>query len=165
VPFDNDGNGTPDSDKIGYGMSRRLRTPQSRTRYHSPPVTGVANMPAGISGPASSGEATASDYLPPWWKINQLGKTSSRILFGDSRNGFLDPSTTGWDFSQPLVGVNTAVSGDTRRHGGTFFMDADPTHARQRPEYKGQRANYAFCDGHAESLDPETALKAVNSPQ
>jgi prepilin-type N-terminal cleavage/methylation domain-containing protein/prepilin-type processing-associated H-X9-DG protein len=164
-PFDNDGDLKLDSDKIGYGMSRRLRTPQSRTRYHSPAVAGVANSPAGISGPASASEAAAADYLPPWWKINQLGRTSSRILFGDSRNTFLDPSTTGWDFSQPLVGIGAAVSGDTRRHGGTFFIEADPTLARKKPEYKSQRANYAFCDGHAESLDPETALNDINNPK
>jgi prepilin-type N-terminal cleavage/methylation domain-containing protein/prepilin-type processing-associated H-X9-DG protein len=164
-PFDNDADGKLDSDKNGYGMSRRLRTPLSRTRYHSPVVTGIANSPAGISGPAGTTDTAAADYLPPPWKINQLSKPASRILFGDSRNTFLDPSTTGWDFSQPLIGVGAAVSGDTRRHGGTFFIEADPTVARTRPQYKTQRANYVFCDGHAESLDPENALKAINSPQ
>jgi prepilin-type processing-associated H-X9-DG protein/prepilin-type N-terminal cleavage/methylation domain-containing protein len=161
TPFDNDGDGNPDSDKIGYGMARRLRTPKSRTRYHSPVVGGVLNSPEGISGPAGS-DAGASDYLPPFWKVNQLGKSASRVLAGDSRNTFLDPSTTGWDFSKAL---NVAVSGDTRRHGGTYFIDGDPTAARKRPEYKSHRANYLFLDGHAESMDPDTALEALNNPK
>src|SRR5688500_2154619 len=36
TPIDNNGDGRPDSDKIGYGMSRRLRTPEFNTRYHKP---------------------------------------------------------------------------------------------------------------------------------
>ena len=162
---DNDGNGTKDSDKIGYGMARRLRTPKSRTRYHSPVIPSVANSPAGISGPASASEAAAADYLPPWWKVNQLGKSASRVLVGDSRNTFLDPPVAGWEFDQPLTGVGTATSGDTSRHGGRFFIDPDPTNARKRPEYKTQLANYLFLDGHAETMEPERALDAVNNPK
>jgi prepilin-type N-terminal cleavage/methylation domain-containing protein/prepilin-type processing-associated H-X9-DG protein len=160
--IDNDGNGTPDSDKIGYGYARRLRTPQSRTRYHSPAIPGVSNSPGGISGPASSGDASASDYLPPWWKINQLGKSASRIIVGDSRNTFLDPSTTGWDYNFTL---NQATSGDTRRHGGLYLLDSSPTAARQRPEYKTHLANYLFLDGHAQTMSAEDALQQINNPR
>jgi prepilin-type processing-associated H-X9-DG protein len=160
--IDNDGDGKLDPDKIGYGYARRLRTPQSRTRYHSPAITGITNSPAGIAGPASAGEATASDYQPPWWKVNQLGKSASRIIVGDSRNTFLDPSTTGWDYGFTL---NQATSGDTRRHGGRYFFDTNPTAARQRPEYKTHLANYLFLDGHAETMEAERALEQVNNPR
>jgi prepilin-type N-terminal cleavage/methylation domain-containing protein/prepilin-type processing-associated H-X9-DG protein len=163
---DNDGNGTLDSDKVGYGMARRLRTPQSRTRYHMPnnPVIS-GNSPAGINGPASAAEATASDYLAPWWKVNQLGKSAARVLVGDSRNTFLDPPVDGWEFNTAQYGLNTAASGDTSRHGGKFFIDASRPNARLRPEYKTQLANYLFLDGHAETMDPERALEAVNNPR
>jgi prepilin-type N-terminal cleavage/methylation domain-containing protein/prepilin-type processing-associated H-X9-DG protein len=160
--IDNDGNGTIDSDKIGYGMARRLRTPKSRTRYHMPAIPGVSNSPGGISGPASASEATASDYLPPWWKINQLGKSASRVIVGDSRNTFLDPPTDGWEYNFTL---NQATSGDTRRHGGLYLFNTSRPAARQTREYKTHLANYLFLDGHAETMDPERALQAVNFPQ
>jgi prepilin-type N-terminal cleavage/methylation domain-containing protein/prepilin-type processing-associated H-X9-DG protein len=162
---DNDSSGTPDSDKIGYGMARRLRTPQSRTRYHSPAITGVSNSPAGKAGPASASEATAPDYLPPWWKVNQLGKSAARVIVGDSRNTFLDPPTDGWEFATAEYGPNTAASGHTNRHGGKYFVEPSRPAARQRPEYKAHLANYLFLDGHAETMDPERALAAVNNPR
>jgi hypothetical protein len=91
--IDNDGDGKPDPDKIGYGYARRLRTPQSRTRYHMPNNPAIAgNSPAGINGPAAATDPAQPDYLAPWWKINQLGRSASRIIVGDSRNTFLDPS-------------------------------------------------------------------------
>src|SRR5688500_1158066 len=103
-PIDNEPNGVPDSDKIGYGMSRRLRAPLSRTRYHfpglppnqapNPTINGGQNSPAGSNGPASPSEGpvpTNPNYLAPWWKITNVGKPASRILFGDSRNTWLDP--------------------------------------------------------------------------
>jgi prepilin-type N-terminal cleavage/methylation domain-containing protein/prepilin-type processing-associated H-X9-DG protein len=151
--------GLPDSDKIGYGMSRRLRTPESRTRYYYPPDPTIpVASPGGINGPASASEGPGSaNFLAPWWKITQIRKPASRILFGDSRNGFLDPPTAGWDLAHA---VNDDVSGDPGRHSGKRDV-RDKTD----PGYKTMRANYVFCDGHAESLDPETALKAINSPQ
>jgi general secretion pathway protein G len=162
---DNDGNGTLDSDKVGYGMARRLRTPQSRCQYHSPAVPGVTNSPMGISGVAATGADTASDYLPPWWKVNQLGKSASRVLVGDSRNTFLDPPTDGWEYKFAQYGLNTATSGDPGRHGGRYFTDPSRPAARLRAEYKTQQANYLFLDGHAETMDPERALDAVNNPR
>jgi len=159
-PMDNDGNGTPDSDKIGYGMSRRLRAPLSRTRYHYPgpnaaiPVT----SPTGINGPASASEGpTSANYLAPWWKITQCGKSASRILFGDSRNTFLDPPTAGWDLNFAL---NAATSGDPARHGGKRNIQS-----KTEPGYSNIRANYLFLDGHAETLDAEAALEAINNPR
>jgi prepilin-type N-terminal cleavage/methylation domain-containing protein/prepilin-type processing-associated H-X9-DG protein len=175
--IDNDANGKPDSDKVGYGMSRRLRTPESRTRYHFPgrydnPALPDPNIPVtsptGINGAASASEANPTDgtvYLPPYWKISTIKKSQSRILFGDSRNTFLDPSkadyTTnpinpGWDLS---VGITLAVSGDVGRHSAYRWVQANDA------KYKQMRANYCFVDGHAETLDPITAEKAINNPQ
>jgi prepilin-type processing-associated H-X9-DG protein len=91
-----------------------------------------------------------------------LKNSSSRIIFGDSRNTNLDPSTDGWEYNFTL---NQATSGDTRRHGGLYLFDTSRPNARRRHEYKTHRANYAFCDGHAETLDPEQALAAVNNPK
>ena len=160
--IDNNGDGLPDSDKIGYGMSRRLRTPESRTRYHvlynpAIPVT----TPGGINGPVGSDMSAVPGgtvYKPPVWKVTNLKKPSERILFGDSQIAFLDPGTAGWDYS------GTVGSGDTGRHAGKPFIDPSMAAARLRPEYKQHRANYAFVDGHAETLDAETALKAINNP-
>ena len=167
-PIDNDGDGKPDSDKIGYGMSRRLRTPQSRTRYHWPGLPGSqlpdpaipVVSPTGINGVISTDKSappSGTIYIPPWWKIGNIGKPASRILFGDSRNQYLDPPTAGWDLDNP---VNAAVSGDPARHAGkrSVRFNTDPA-------YKTIRANYVFCDGHAESMDAEAALKAINNPQ
>jgi len=162
---DNEPNGVIDSDKIGYGMARRLRTPQSRTQYHSPAVTGVTNSPMGISGVAATGADTSPDYLPPWWKVNQLGKSAARVIVGDSRNTFLDPPVAGWDFTKAEYGTNTASSGHTSRHGGTYFIDASAAAARQRPEYKKHLANYLFLDGHAVTMSAEDALQQINFPQ
>jgi prepilin-type processing-associated H-X9-DG protein len=33
------------------------------------------------------------------------------------------------------------------------------------PNYTSLRANYVFVDGHAETLDPERALEAINLPK
>ena len=167
--IDNDGDGKPDSDKIGYGMSRRLRTPQSRTRYHYPadPLIPVST-PTGINGPIStdmSSPPSGTVYYAPWWKWGQVKKQSSRVLFGDSRNTFLDPngpSTTDpngtWTFG-PVWNANVG-SGDPGRHSSKRWVQA-----KTEAGYTTMRANYVFCDGHAESMDPETALKAINSPQ
>jgi prepilin-type processing-associated H-X9-DG protein len=156
-------------------MSRRLRTPQSRTRYHFPGLPGTqlpdpaipVTSPTGINGVISTDKSnppSGTVYYAPWWKITQLTKASSRIFAGDSRNHLLDPPAAGWEYDATL---NQDKSGDTRRHGGTFFFDAaaNPAAAKLRPEYKTHKANYLFVDGHAETLDPEAALKAINSPQ
>ena len=165
----NDNNSPPDgldSDKIGYGMARRLRTPISRTRYHMPANPTISgNSPAGINGPASASEATATDYLPPWWKVNQLGKSAARVIVGDSRNTFLDPPVAGWEFTTAEYGPNTAASGHTSRHGGKHFVESNTAAARLRPEYKKHLANYLFLDGHAETMDPERALEQINNPR
>jgi prepilin-type N-terminal cleavage/methylation domain-containing protein/prepilin-type processing-associated H-X9-DG protein len=172
--IDNDGNGTPDSDKIGYGMSRRLRTPLSRTRYHYPglPATQApdpaipATSPGGINGPASGSEGPGSaNYLAPWWKITNVGKPAARILFGDSRNTWLDPNGPNaanpngfWDFG-PVWNANVG-SGDPGRHSSKRWVQG-----KGDPNYSSLRANYVFCDGHAASLDPEAALQAINNPR
>ncbi|MDB5326176.1 MAG: type secretory pathway, pseudopilin PulG [Phycisphaerales bacterium] len=165
--LDNNGDGKTDTDKIGYGMSRRLKAPLSRTRYHVPSngTTTPANSPAGINGPASASELTAVDYQKPWWHVNELKNSSRRILFGDSRNTFLDPPAAGWEYDMTMAG-----SGDTRRHGGAVINDANVTTAnltaiRQRADYRAHRANYCFVDGHAETMDPDLALDAINNPR
>jgi prepilin-type processing-associated H-X9-DG protein len=139
------------SDKVGYGMNRRLRTPDSRTRYH---------MPGDTSTFSTSGTNTDNPnhprFLPPPWRINQIRNASSRILFGDSRNTWLDPSATGWAMDFSLI---EGTSGDPGRHGGKRWI-TDPNN----PAYLNQRANYVFFDGHAATLDPEEALRAINNP-
>ena len=173
-PIDNDNNGIPDSDKIGYGMSRRLRAPLSRTRYHYPglPVTQAPDpaipvtSPGGINGPASASEGPSSkNYLAPWWKITNVGKPASRILFGDSRNTWLDPNGPNaanpngfWDWG-PVWNANVG-SGDPGRHSKKRWVQG-----KGDPNYTSLRANYVFCDGHAETLDPERALEAINLPK
>lgn len=161
--------GIMDSDKIGYGMSRRLLTPVSRVRYHSPVMyktdgTAASNSPAGRSGPAAATDLTDPTYKPPFWKITMLKSTvASRIIFGDSRNTYLDPPIGGFEYD-----MATSQSGDPGRHGGRIINDptatttAQLTALRRRAEYKTQRANYAFIDGHAETMDPDAALLSIN---
>ena len=160
--IDNNNDGLPDSDKIGYGMSRRLRTPESRTRYHAPADPAIpATTPGGINGPIGtekSNPPTGTVYFPPYWKVTQLTEAPSRILFGDSQTSFMDPPPDGWEYN------GTVGSGDPSRHGGTPFTDPSRPAARLRAEYKQHRANYVFVDGHAATLDPDTALKAINDP-
>jgi prepilin-type N-terminal cleavage/methylation domain-containing protein/prepilin-type processing-associated H-X9-DG protein len=173
TPIDNNSDGRPDSDKIGYGMSRRLRTPESRTRYHAPAKPApAANSPEGAAGVVGSDESNPQPagtvYFPPYWKINQIKKQSSRILFGDSRNTWLDPSLAtsspkfGWDY---VTALNDDASGDPYRHGGKILRVQDGQNPRDFSEYKTHRANYCFVDGHCETLDPETALRAINEPR
>lgn len=158
--IDNNGGGT-DTDKIGYGMSRRLRSPESRTRYHfpGPDMSRPTDVPGqnGPIGTDKSSPPTGTVYFPPYWKVTQIKKQSSRALFGDSRNTWLDPSTTGWDLTPAL---NAAASGDIGRHTRRVVVK-DKADVR----YKTLRANYCFFDGHVETLDAESALRAVNDPQ
>jgi prepilin-type N-terminal cleavage/methylation domain-containing protein/prepilin-type processing-associated H-X9-DG protein len=153
--------GTESTDKIGYGMARRLRTPLSRTRYHMPANPAVpVSTPAGINGPVATTDVTTPGagmvYYPPPWKVTQLTKSASRIIFGDSWNTFLDPPQAGWDLTSTF---NNAQSGDIGRHSAVRLVK-DVTD----PGYKRMRANYAFVDGHVDTLDPDAALKLLNSP-
>jgi prepilin-type processing-associated H-X9-DG protein len=153
---DNDANGQIDTDKIGYGMARRLRTPDSRTRYHAPFNAAITPLPVSGNGPEGS-DATQSTYLPPYWKQNQISKASNRILFGDSRQSYLDPPVAGWE---NLSAILPAQSGDVGRHSRVKRVaDAND------PNYKNMRANYCFFDGHVETLAPAQALQSINSPQ
>src|SRR5204863_5500113 len=108
-------------------MSRRLRTPESRTRYHMPtnPDPAWPTSPTGVNGPIGTDASPTPPlvYLPPYWKISMIRKPSSRLLFGDSRNTFLDPSLAdyaagnpGWDLTVGVSGAGSGVSGDVGRH-------------------------------------------------
>jgi prepilin-type processing-associated H-X9-DG protein len=156
-------NGAPSTDKIGYGMSRRLRTPESRTRYHfpGPNPSILGGSPAGINGPIDqdkSNPPTGTVYFAPYWKITQIKKQSSRALFGDSWNTWLDPAVAGWDLTASAF---NAQSGDVGRH--SKYRGSAKTKEDRR--YGLMRANYCFVDGHVETLDPESALQAVNDPR
>jgi prepilin-type N-terminal cleavage/methylation domain-containing protein/prepilin-type processing-associated H-X9-DG protein len=156
-------NGTESTDKIGYGMARRLRTPESRTRYHMPAGSAPANVtsPSGINGPASASEVTSPPtgtvYFPPPWRITQLKKGSSRVVFGDSWNTYLDPPVAGWDLPNNAF---AAQSGDIGRHSKTRAVASAAD-----PKYKTMRANYAFLDGHVATMSPDEALQAINDPR
>jgi prepilin-type processing-associated H-X9-DG protein len=86
-----------------------------------------------------------------------LRKPASRILLGDSRNTWLDPPTDGWELNLTIL---DAVSGDVGRHSKPRFVRDMAERA-----YKNLRANYCFLDGHCETLDPVTALRAINDPR
>jgi prepilin-type processing-associated H-X9-DG protein/prepilin-type N-terminal cleavage/methylation domain-containing protein len=158
-------NGAISTDKIGYGMSRRLRTPESRTRYHMPHnpayFGGGVGSPEGINGPAgndATNPPSGTVYYPPYWKISQIRKQSSRIIFGDSWNTWLDPATTGWDLNASAINAQSGDVGRHSKHRGLVKVKEDP-------RYGQMRANYAFVDGHVETMDPEAALRAINNPK
>jgi prepilin-type N-terminal cleavage/methylation domain-containing protein/prepilin-type processing-associated H-X9-DG protein len=153
----NNTTGAPSTDKIGYGMSRRLLAATdgtgafiNRFKYHAP-ADGIAG-----NGPLDN-DHLKPGYIPPPWKITMLKKPSSRILFGDSRNTWLDPPTDGWDLNFTIL---EPVSGDIGRHGGPRSVKTKDDRG-----YKNMRANYCFADGHCETLDPEAALRANNDPR
>lgn len=156
-------NGQESTDKVGYGMARRLRTPLSRTRYHMPVFsTTIANTPAGINGPTSVNEGPQTspgvgdaNYLAPPWRVTTLKNSASRIVFGDSWNTFLDPPAAGWDLSSSFL---NAQSGDVGRHSGGEYKTVASA------GYKKAKANYAFLDAHVETLGPDQALAALNDP-
>jgi prepilin-type N-terminal cleavage/methylation domain-containing protein/prepilin-type processing-associated H-X9-DG protein len=137
--IDNNNDGKMDTDKIGFGMSQRLLVPRTRAKYADP-------ADAGLSG-----------YVPPPWKLNMIKNSASRIIFGDSRNTNLDPPLAGWLLN---FAVNQPTSGDPARHSGKRNV-----RDKSDPGYKAIRANYVFCDGHAETLDPEAAIQAINNPK
>jgi prepilin-type processing-associated H-X9-DG protein/prepilin-type N-terminal cleavage/methylation domain-containing protein len=155
--------GSESTDKVGYGMARRLRTPLSRTRYHmpvDPTIPSSVTSPTGINGVISTDQSspgTGLVYFPPPWKITQLTKSSMRIVFGDSYNTFLDPPAAGWDLTSSY---NNAQSGDVGRHSS-----ARGVKTIDDPNYKKMKANYAFVDGHVETLGPDDALKLLNGPR
>jgi prepilin-type processing-associated H-X9-DG protein/prepilin-type N-terminal cleavage/methylation domain-containing protein len=122
------GTGSEDHSKPGYGMSRRWFSPDFRDYYTIPDAQN-----AGLDGQGRPVTRPA----PPW-KITQVKHPSERIVFGDSKNTWLDPATTGWDLVAPTA------SGDIKRHG--------------------KRANYLFADGHAASLNGRDSLQGVNDP-
>jgi prepilin-type N-terminal cleavage/methylation domain-containing protein/prepilin-type processing-associated H-X9-DG protein len=166
--IDNDNNGSIDTDKVGYGMSRRLRTPESRTRYHVPFL--ASRGPAGTGNGAEGTDAASTTYLAPYWKLNMIKKPGARILFGDSRQAYLDPNVSngtngGW---QNLSSVMPAQSGDVGRHGPVRLLRRptfDEAKIDQPNDLKRMRANYTFVDGHVETLSPEQALQAINDPR
>jgi prepilin-type processing-associated H-X9-DG protein len=165
-PIDNDGNGRPDSDKIGYGMSRRLRTPDYNTRYHKPTPECVALL-SNNTVPWHMEDPNQTPYPAGPWKITQVRNASSRIIFGDSRNTWLDPTpdlptvpaseTPGWSLDETLI---QATSGDIGRHSSVRFV-----RNKNDPKYKALRANYCFVDGHCETLDPDVAFRAISNPK
>jgi prepilin-type N-terminal cleavage/methylation domain-containing protein/prepilin-type processing-associated H-X9-DG protein len=138
---DNNADGKPDTDKIGYGMNQRLLIPRTRAKYADPGDVGVTG------------------YVAPPWKLTMLKNSASRVIFGDSRNTNLDPPVAGWLLDFP---INAPTSGDPGRHSAGKYRNV---RTKTDPSYPMLRANYAFCDGHAETLDPEAALKAINNPQ
>jgi prepilin-type N-terminal cleavage/methylation domain-containing protein/prepilin-type processing-associated H-X9-DG protein len=165
--LDNDNNGTIDTDKVGYGMSRRLLSPGSRTRYHAPYNPA---LPAGTGNGAEGTDAASSTYRAPYWKLSMIKKPATRILFGDSRQSYLDPSATngtngGWaGLNAPLV----ASSGDVGRHSAIKRLrsaTSDEALTAERTDLKRMRANYTFVDGHVETLSPEEALQSINDPR
>lgn len=166
--LDNTGDGVIDTDKVGYGMSRRLLSPASRTRYHAPYNPDPRIPPTSPGNGAQGTDLASSDYRAPYWKLSMVKKPASRILFGDSRQSYLDPSTAssgGW------LAINTplsASSGDIGRHSPVRRVNSADSATAKTAEpnnYKRMRANYAFVDGHVETLAPEEALQAINDPR
>jgi prepilin-type N-terminal cleavage/methylation domain-containing protein/prepilin-type processing-associated H-X9-DG protein len=133
----------------GYGMGRRLHAYRNdqgnlrgRTRYYAPwdgPVPNDQNL------------SDHNEHRAPW-KLASIKHQTDRIIFGDSRNMWLDANV-----NEPHFDLTPGVkaSGDPWRHRGRPGEVAD---------MNSWRANYAFLDGHAETLGYLEAVRAMNEP-
>jgi prepilin-type N-terminal cleavage/methylation domain-containing protein/prepilin-type processing-associated H-X9-DG protein len=145
---DLNGDGKPDTDKIGYGMSRRLLRPYSDEKsglYTCP--TEVTGYPSPVLPPGSK------DYFDPV-KITQLKWADRQVIYGDSRNTNLDPGASAYKPVPPNPEVNMTKPWDMKTTTGA---SGDPwRHAK--------KACYVYADGHAAVLDWLEAAQAICDP-
>jgi len=94
------------------------------------------NHKLGLPDDTGSSRLDGATKQPRDWHSARVSHQSSRILFGDAYNTDLVPGSP--------EGTFHTNHDDEERHGG--------------------RANYVFCDGHCESLDPTTAWWSVKDP-
>lgn len=167
--------------RCGYGMSRRLLSPDSEARYHFPVSRARGLSAAQIvqledfliesaispSGEADVAEPDVEGYRSPPWRYNQLDLPSNRIINGDSGNAWLDP---GRDDSDPSYWSTTADvegdpagSGDPKRHSGGDYSLVSANRIADQDMLEG-RANYLYCDGHAATVESLDAVKDILDP-
>jgi prepilin-type N-terminal cleavage/methylation domain-containing protein/prepilin-type processing-associated H-X9-DG protein len=131
----------------GYGMSSR-----PLMRATNPEGTAAEKTAGGpIYNFASGGPYVNPAVRTGVVRTTQMKPSSKVILYGDSVAEHLELGFVGgkWDWTpntNAAYGISYA-SGDPERH---------PTNNRN-----GLRANYAFADGHAETLSKEEARRAL----
>lgn len=134
--------------KSGFGYNSRplLRaisatgnTIEANSNWFGPfPLDGIGDTTTQTTGPM---------------KLANLNPAGDRVLFGDSVDYHLHLSAPAgkWIWAPPTAAepVSLYASGDPTRHGV------------QSKDGAGSWANYAFADGHAESLNPEKGRRAM----
>ncbi|MEO1128076.1 MAG: prepilin-type N-terminal cleavage/methylation domain-containing protein [Planctomycetota bacterium] len=163
--------------RTGYGMNRRLMTPHTYARYHYPLDRAKAAARAGIqsrpdlfikqaistSNPGAVDEPDVENYRSPPWRYVQIGLPSERIINGDSGNAWLDPSRNAPFWSNAIDSQgDPAGSGDPKRHSGWEYVLSGT--GIESSELLEGKANYLYCDGHAESVDSLDAVQGIIDP-
>jgi hypothetical protein len=157
--IDNDGDGKLDSDKIGYGMARRLTTPAVAHALPQPRAHRRDEFPCRHRRPRGQrpDTPTAPDYFAAVVEGEPAGQVRvARSSWATAATTFLDPSTTGWDLRVH------AEPGNQRRHAPPrrtiFSMPTPPPPASGRSTRRTARTtcSWTACD----TIDPEAALEA-----
>ncbi|MEM1330138.1 MAG: prepilin-type N-terminal cleavage/methylation domain-containing protein [Planctomycetota bacterium] len=172
--------------RTGYGMNRRLKAPDTMTRYHYP--LRRANKAAqrfirrgdqfaerfiqtaiSPTQPGNVNDHRESDYSSPPWRYDQLTFPSKLIINGDSGGSWLEVGTSApfWSTTGDWQG-KPAVRGDPRRHSDneyTVLSATSSTETRLDPDdMLSGLANYLFVDGHVETLEALDAIQALLDP-
>lgn len=165
--------------RTGYGMNRRLLSPDSFTRYHYPLKYAKSAARAGVLArpeifiksaisPNNSADVDEPDvdggYKAPPWRNTRVKLPSLRIGVGNSGNAWLDPGRTYpfWSTSADSQG-DPAGSGDPQRHSKASYALETATKIKAEDMLIGN-ANYLFVDGHAKSLASLDAVQACIDP-
>ena len=159
--------------RTGYGMNRRLLSPESRTRYHyvGPTIFDQFGDSFSIKLSAESGGVHDEDlqgYVRPPWNRARVQAPSSRIIFGNSGGNYLDPtiattSRTFWTNSLDEEG-DPDSSGDPRRHSGGVYRRTDQPNRALDEDWLTGDANYVFMDGHARTIESLEAVQLIIDP-
>lgn len=165
--------------RTGYGMNRRLLSPDTFTRYHYPLKYAKADAKAGVLArpeifiksaisPSNAGDVDEpyvdGGYKAPPWRYTRIDLPSERIINGNSGNAWLDPGRTYpfWSTSADVEG-DPAGSGDPQRHSGADYGLDSATKIKDKDMLIGN-ANYLFVDGHAKSMVSLEAVQACLDP-
>ena len=151
----------------GYGQNFRLFLGTGRPAEGSMKPTQNAGqewLSTGINPTAAQGYAVGAV------KLSKLRNITRRVICGDSVDNHIGVSNTvfvpgygnPWDFPKRQSNDPTPqlyfATGAPNRHGG------NPQDANLTSRRKGlARANYLMGDGHAESLDYVSAIKALST--
>jgi prepilin-type processing-associated H-X9-DG protein len=135
--------------KHGYGLNARLLLPDNPDPTWNDPNSWWTGQTGNNRGPGKPYTGAI--------RLSRLKQSTQRVLIGESVDYHIyvsyNPTLKTWEFprSNGSPAGSQYQSGDPRRHA--------------KSGAKGGSANYAFADGHAESLDKRSAELRMSSYQ